>query len=98
MNYEEVKYPSDEEWREARKNGIGGSDVGAIMGLNPWKSPVEVWLEKTGHSEPPDLSGKESVEWGNRLEAVVAEKFADRRRIEQAARGFCARSPGRCPA
>ena len=77
MNYEEVKYPSDEEWREARKNGIGGSDVGAIMGLNPWKSPVEVWLEKTGHSEPPDLSGKESVEWGNRLEAVVAEKFAD---------------------
>lgn len=77
MNYEEVKYPSDEEWREARKKGVGGSDVGAIMGLNPWKSPVEVWLEKTGHSEPPDLSGKESVEWGNRLEAVVAEKFAD---------------------
>ena len=75
--YTEVRYASDEEWREARKHGIGGSDVGAIMGLSKWKSPLEVWLEKTGRAEPPDLSGKESVEWGNRLEPMVAEKFAD---------------------
>ena len=75
--YKEVRYATDGEWREARKGGVGGSDVGAILGLNPWKTPFEVWLEKTGRAEPPDLSGKESVEWGNRLEPLVAEKFAE---------------------
>lgn len=75
--YDEVRYATDEEWREARKHGIGGSDVGAVMGLSKWKSPLEVWLEKTGRAEPPDLSGKESVEWGNRLEPLVADKFAE---------------------
>lgn len=77
MDYTEVRYSSDEEWREARKKGIGGSDVAAIMGLSKWRSPLDVWLEKTGRAEPPDLSGKESVEWGNRLEPLVAEKFKD---------------------
>lgn len=75
--YEEVRYATDEEWREARKRGVGGSDVGSILGINPWSSPLEVWLVKTGRAEAPDLSGKESVEWGNRLEPLVAEKFAD---------------------
>jgi len=75
--YTEVRYKTDEEWREARRHGIGGSDVAAIMGINPWKSPLEVWLEKTGRADPPDLSGKQSVEWGNRLEAAVADRFAE---------------------
>lgn len=65
------------QWVEARKNGIGGSDVASIMGLNKYSSPLNVWLVKTGREESPDLSGKEAVEWGNRLEDVVAEKFAD---------------------
>jgi putative phage-type endonuclease len=47
------------------------------MGLNPWKSPLDVWLEKTGRQEPPDLSDKQAVEWGTRLEEVVARKFAE---------------------
>lgn len=75
--YAEVRYATDEEWRAARRLGVGGSDVGAVMGLNKWKSPLEVWLEKTGRAEPPDLSGKESVEWGCRLEPLIAEKFAE---------------------
>lgn len=65
------------QWVEARKQGIGGSDVAAIMGLNSYTSPYEVWLVKTGQMEPPDLSGKQAVEWGNRLEDVVAQKFAE---------------------
>lgn len=75
--YEERRFASDAEWAEARKGGIGGSDVAAIMGISAYKSPYEVWLEKTGRAEPEDLSGKESVEWGNRLESVVAAKFAE---------------------
>ena len=34
-------------WLDMRKQGIGGSDAGAIMGLNAYKSPYELWLEKT---------------------------------------------------
>lgn len=75
--YAEVRYATDDEWREARKDGVGGSDVAAVMGISPWKSPLEVWLEKTGRAEPPDLSGKESVEWGTRLEPLIADKFAE---------------------
>lgn len=65
----------NEQWVEYRKGGIGGSDVAAIMGLNSYASPLEVWLEKTGRKEPEDLSEKEAVEWGNILEDVVADKF-----------------------
>lgn len=39
------------QWLEWRKKGIGGSDVAAIAGLNKYKSPVGVWLEKTGRSQ-----------------------------------------------
>ena len=77
MRYSEVRFATDDEWREARKNGIGGSDVAAIMGISPYKSPLEVWLEKTGRAEPADLSGNEKVEWGSRLEPLIAAKFAE---------------------
>ena len=75
--YYEVRYATDEEWREARKSGIGGSDVASIMGISKWSSPLEVWLVKTGQAEPADLSGNEKVEWGTRLEPIVAQKFAE---------------------
>jgi predicted phage-related endonuclease len=37
-----------EEWLVLRRKGIGGSDVSAILGINPWKTAMDVWLEKTG--------------------------------------------------
>lgn len=67
----------NEQWVEARRGGIGGSDVASIMGINKYTSPLEVWLVKTGREDGPDLSGKEAVEWGNRLEDVVADKFRE---------------------
>lgn len=35
-----------EKWLEARALGIGGSDAAVIMGMNPYKSPYQLWLEK----------------------------------------------------
>lgn len=67
----------DAEWREFRNTGIGGSDVAAIMGISRWRSPVEVWVEKTGRAPAKDLSGNEAVEWGTRLEDTVREKFRE---------------------
>lgn len=65
-------------WLEARKHGIGGSDVAAVMGISPWKSPLEVWLEKTGRADAPDLSDKESVAMGTELESVVLDMYRRR--------------------
>ena len=65
-------------WLEARKRGIGGSDVAAVMGISPWKSPLEVWLEKTGRADAPDLSDRESVAMGTELESVVLDMYRRR--------------------
>lgn len=64
-------------WLKTRNMGIGGSDAGAIMGMNPWKSKYQLWLEKTGQAEAEDISEKESVYWGSVLEAPVADRFAE---------------------
>lgn len=66
-----------EQWLRLRKNGIGGSDAGAIMGFNKYKSAYMVYLEKIGEYEA-DLSEKECVYWGNVLEDVVAKEFEKR--------------------
>jgi len=65
-------------WLEARNKGIGGSDASVIVGLNSWKSPFQLWLEKTGQTEPEDLSDNEYVYWGTTLEEVVAREFTIR--------------------
>lgn len=62
-------------WLEYRREGIGGSDAAAIAGLNKWKSPVAVWLEKTGQIEPEEPG--EAALWGQKLEDVVARHFAE---------------------
>lgn len=66
---------SNSEWLEIRRQGIGGSDVAAILGISKYKSAMSLWLEKTGMVEPEDISDKESVYWGNVLEDVVAKEF-----------------------
>lgn len=68
---------SHNEWLEDRRRGIGGSDVGTILGLNKWKSPYQLWLEKTGQVEL-DESSSEPAYWGNVLEEVVAKEFQER--------------------
>jgi len=67
-----------EAWLKARNSGIGGSDAGIIVGLNKWKSPFQLWLEKTGQVEAEDISDNEFVYWGNVLEQVVADEFTVR--------------------
>ena len=64
------------EWHALRSQGIGGSMVGTIAGLNKWESPYTAWAKYTGKipSETPDSP---AMEWGRRLESVVMDKFAD---------------------
>ena len=68
---------SHDEWLSYRKKGIGGSDIGAIMGLNPWSSPFNVFIDKTT-DYINDISDNDAVYWGTVLEDVVAREFAKR--------------------
>jgi len=67
-----------EQWLELRRQGIGGSDAAAILGLNPWKTPMDVWLEKTGEFSADDEPDNEKMHWGNMLEDIVAREFMAR--------------------
>lgn len=64
-------------WLKARDKGIGGSDASVIMGINPYKSPYELWMEKTGQAEPKDLTGNMSVYWGTKNEPAIANWFQE---------------------
>jgi putative phage-type endonuclease len=61
-----------------RRTFIGGSDAPVILNVSPWKSRVELWLEKTGQAEPPDISEVERVVFGQLLEEVIASEFCRR--------------------
>ena len=65
-----------EEWLEARKNGIGGSDAATILGLNPYKTTIELWEEKTGKREAEDISEKPYVKYGTQAEDLLRQLFA----------------------
>lgn len=72
-----TKSMSREEWLEARRRSIGGSDAACILGLNEYKSAYALWCEKTGKLVPEDISDKEAVRLGNDLEQYVAERFTE---------------------
>jgi len=61
-----------------RMGYLGGSDAAAVCGLSPWKTPYELYLEKTGEKEQDDLEGNERVYWGTVLEAIVAREYTRR--------------------
>lgn len=65
----------DIQWHIRRRFGIGGSDVGAILGVNPYKTPYQVWLEKTGREMPEDLSDNDAVMAGTLFEDAVAKFY-----------------------
>jgi len=71
-----------EEWLAVRKQGIGSSDAAAAVGLNPYKSQLELWLEKTGRDgnlPKTDPHDEESpAYWGNLLEPIVAAHYSKR--------------------
>lgn len=64
-----------EEWKALRHKYIGGSDAAAVVGLNPWVSPIALWMEKTGRL--PGFDGNLATEVGTYLEEFVAQKFTE---------------------
>lgn len=72
----------NEAQHDGRRRNIGGSDVAALLGLSKWKSPVDLWLEKTGRAAPDDISGNPAVQAGIRMESAILNWFVDETGIE----------------
>lgn len=67
---------SHEEWLEVRSHYIGGSDASAVIGLNPYKTNLELWQEKTGLVQPEDIGDKSYVKYGHAAEPMLRALFA----------------------
>ncbi len=67
---------SNEEWLRWRKKGIGGSDVSCLLGINKWKSEIELWLDKTNQTNEP-MQDNEAMEWGRIMEPIIRSHFEE---------------------
>lgn len=70
---------SRDDWLAVRRTGIGGSDAAAAVGLNPYVSALELWLDKTGRAEglprPDPADTTSPTYWGTLLEPIVAAVY-----------------------
>lgn len=69
-------FESREDWLEARKLGIGASEVATVVGLNPYETPIELWQKKVGIA--PEKEETEAMKRGHFCEDAVARWWADR--------------------
>ncbi len=64
-----------EQWLAERRKGIGGSDIAALLGMSPFRTPVDLWLDKTGRADPtPD---NPAMRLGRELEPAVLARYAE---------------------
>lgn len=70
-----------EQWLDVRRGGIGSSDAAAAVGLNPYRSMLELWLDKTGQGVPAPEEPEDDASptyWGTLLEPIVAAHYTRR--------------------
>jgi predicted phage-related endonuclease len=70
--------PGSPEWHALRAEGIGASEVAAVLGLSPWQSRFNLWHVKAG-TITETFSGNAATSWGTRLEPVVLDAYAEAR-------------------
>ena len=75
MPYESTHGLSYEQWQNNRSQYIGGSEVAAVLGESSYKTPLQVWKEKTGAKSTFEDSG--IMEFGRAFEPHLAQKFMD---------------------
>lgn len=89
-----VKDMSKIEWLKTRKNGIGGSDASAILGLSPYKSVLELYMDKTSPGVTKnDLDQNEYQYWGTILEDIVAKEFSKQTGLKVRRNNFMLQHP-----
>lgn len=78
-----IAQSEDEEgWKLARKDGIGGSDIGGICGVSKYTSPRIIYLQKTGQYEINfSERSKENMAWGHKLEPTIIKELEERHNV-----------------
>lgn len=66
--------PGSKKWLALRPSGVGASEVPTMLGLNPWQSPIDLWLSKTGKADP--FTGNYATRRGHHMEAFVIDAYA----------------------
>lgn len=67
--------PGSDEWHAARRNGIGGSEIAAVLGISPYESRFSLWHRKQGLIEP--VAESEEMYWGKVHEPGICTRFAE---------------------
>jgi len=75
MAAEMIVLGSHEEWLKNRLRGIGGSEISAIIGQNPYMDNITLWEYKTGRKKPEDISDKPYVQYGTQAEMHLRGLF-----------------------
>ena len=70
-----IPFDDREQWLQIRRGYLGGSDAGAVIGMNKYGSAVSVWAEKTGKA--PEFGGNTATNVGTYLEDLVAKLFME---------------------
>lgn len=73
-----TKDMSHDEWLKARRLGIGGSDAAAVVGMSRYRSPIEVFLDKTDDDRLPEVEDNDKMWVGRMLEATIAEMWEEK--------------------
>lgn len=68
-------FENEQQWLKGRMSGIGGSDASAVVGMNPYKSNIDLFEEKIGRVIPKDISDKPCVIYGKKAEEYIRELF-----------------------
>lgn len=68
--------PRSPVWHAIRQQGIGGSDVAALLGISPYKSAYQLYLEKRGEYDPLTETETRQMYWGRRHESLILEEYA----------------------
>lgn len=67
--------PGTPAWHAARANGIGGSEISAVLGISPYESYFSLWHRKKGLVSP--VAENDQMRWGKRLEAPIVDEFTE---------------------
>lgn len=70
-----IEYSNKTEWSNIREKGIGGSDIGAILGVNRYATAIDVFLNKTNQNMKKEENN--SIKWGIKLESFLRNEFSE---------------------
>ena len=71
-----AKTINKEQWLERRKTGVGGSDMAALLGVSPWRTSLNVWMDKTDEGPAVDMpTVRQRI--GTALEPLAAEMYTE---------------------